>query len=384
LKEKIIAAVESIRGEIVELSHKIHENPETGYQEFRASAWQKELLGKYGFEITAPFCGMETSYLASYASKKPGPSMAFLAEYDCLMGSHICGHNTIAGGSVGAGIALSRFVNETGGRVCVVGAPAEEGGGGKIKIVDEGGLEGIDYAMMMHPRFQTMIRRPPLMATAHVEVEYFGKTTHPSKYQSGINALTSLISLFNAVDAKRPSWPEKSTVLGVILEGGRAANVMPDYTKGLFDIRSTKKSEVLDMIEDFKRLAQAAADVTGARTEATVGLVYSDSHLNGTMADQLRVNLEALGETVVIGDPNEKTGASDIANVSEIVPTAHEYIFLVNASAHTEPFREAARSRRGDEVVALMAKAMAMTGYDILTDPILRDQIQKEFSASVA
>jgi amidohydrolase len=263
-----------------------------------------------------------------------------------------------------------------------MGTPAEEGGGGKIRIVDSGGFKDVDYAMMMHPRFQTMIRRPPLMAVAHLDVEYFGKTTHPSKYQMGVSALTSLIALFNAVDSKRPFWPEKATIHGIVAEGGKAANVIPEYAKGVFDIRSTKKAEVYAIIEDFKRLAQAAADIAGATVKVTVGLVYSDSRLNGTMADQLKTNLEALGETVVIGDPNEKTGASDIANVSEVVPTAHEYIFLVNATAHTEAFREAAISPRGDEVVVLMAKAMAMTGFDILSDASLRDKIQEEFEAS--
>ena len=381
-KKRIAEAVDSIRDEIIGLSHKIHQNPEEGFQEYKACTWQKELLSKHGFEIESPFCGMETSYMAVYRGKKEGPTMAFLAEYDCLMGTHICGHNTITGGSTGAGIALSRFIDEAGGSVCVVGTPAEEGGGGKIRIVEEGGFKNVDYAMMMHPRFQTMIRRPPLMATTHVDVEYFGKRTHPSKYQLGVSALTALISLFNAVDAKRPFWPEKSTVHGIIVDGGKAANVMPEYTKGIFDIRSTKKAEVLAIIEDFKRLAQAAADITGAKVKVTVEHVYSDSHLNGAMADQLRLNLEALGETVVIGDPNEKTGASDIGNVSEILPTAHEYLFLVDANAHTEAFREAAISPRGDEVAVLMAKAMAMTGFDILSSTALQKKIREEFEAS--
>jgi len=380
IKKNILKTIDDLRPSVIDLSHRLHANPELPFQEVKAAEWQNELLTSYGFKVTQPFCSLETAFKAVYKSNENGPTVAFLAEYDALMGRHVCGHNMIAAASNCSAIALSRFIEELGGAVVVVGCPGEEEGGGKVILVENGGFDGIDFALMMHPRFETMVRRPPLMAATKMYVEFFGKEAHPSHYDESINALTSLITLFNLSDAQRPQWPEGHTFTGIICHGGKAANVVPGYAKGCFDLRAKKQSQLLKMVEDMKRLINASAISTGASFDFSLGPIYSDGVFNVTMEERLKKHLESLGEPVHYGDPDERTGASDIANVSKIIPTIHEYIRMSEFRCHDHRFEEDVIKPRADEAIILMAKSMALVGLDLLTDNDFRTEVRKEFN----
>lgn len=386
MKERILKRADELKDELLRLSHDIHANPETSFEEFRAAAWQKELLEKHGFEVEAPFCGMETAFRAVKKSGKPGPVVAFLSEYDALNGlGHACGHNIIAASSVGAGLALASVLDETGGEVQIVGTPAEEGGGGKVFMVERGAFEGVDFALMMHPSTKNIIGRGGLAAQG-VRVEFRGRAAHSATPDKGINALTSLIALFNGIDTLRQVWPNSAKINGIITKGGSASNIIPELAEALFTVRASTKKELVAMFADLRRTADAAARLTGAEVVVEGEPVYAERYSNSVMGEAFKRNMETLGEPMEYPDPKERVGSSDVGNVSLEIPTIHEYLAIADPSVagHTAEFREASLSPRGDDVVLLAAKGLALTGWDLLTDERLREAAKAEYRERAA
>ena len=386
MKERILKRADELKSELLRLSHDIHTNPETSFEEVRAAAWQKELLEKHGFTVEAPFCGMETAFRAVKKSGKPGPVVAFLSEYDALNGlGHACGHNIIAASSVGAGLALASVLDETGGEVQVIGTPAEEGGGGKVFMVERGAFDGVDFALMMHPSTKNIIGRGGLAAQG-VRVEYRGRSAHSATPDKGINALTSLIALFNGIDTLRQVWPNSAKINGIITKGGSASNIIPELAEALFTVRASTKKELVAMFADLQRVADAAARLTGAEVVVDGEPVYAERYSNSVMGEAFKRNMETLGEPMEYPDPKERVGSSDVGNVSLEIPTIHEYLAIADPSVagHTAEFREASLSPRGDDVVLLAAKGLALTGWDLLTDERLRKAAKAEYLEKVA
>ena len=386
MKERILKRADELKSELLRLSHDIHTNPETSFEEVRAAAWQKELLEKHGFTVEAPFCGMETAFRAVKKSGKPGPVVAFLSEYDALNGlGHACGHNIIAASSVGAGLALASVLDETGGEVQVVGTPAEEGGGGKVFMVERGAFDGVDFALMMHPSTKNIIGRGGLAAQG-VRVEYRGRSAHSATPDKGINALTSLIALFNGIDTLRQVWPNSAKINGIITKGGSASNIIPELAEALFTVRASTKKELVAMFADLQRVADAAARLTGAEVVVDGEPVYAERYSNSVMGEAFKRNMETLGEPMESPDPKERVGSSDVGNVSLEIPTIHEYLAIADPSVagHTAEFREASLSPRGDDVVLLAAKGLALTGWDLLTDERLRKAAKAEYLEKAA
>lgn len=382
MREKIKQAVDSIKNELLDLSHNIHANPELGFEEAKAANWQVDLLRKHGFEVEMPYCNLKTAYKAVYGGSGTGPRIAFLAEYDALKGvGHACGHNIIAASAVGAAIGLSKVMDTLNGQVAVIGTPAEEGGGGKIIMVEADAFKHVDYAIMMHPSTKNLIGRGGLAAVSFF-AEFWGKAAHSSSPEKGINALTSVISLFNGIDVLRQTWKDGAKISGIITAGGSASNVIPDYAAAKFTVRAKTRNYLLKMLEDLTRVANASASLTGAKVKTATDLLYAERYSNRVMGEAFKANMEALGEKMNYPAPNEPMGSSDIGNVSLEVPTIHEYLAIApeTVNAHSAEFCEAAVSPRGDEVVLLAAKGMAMTGADILADAALRERIYTEFN----
>ena len=386
MKERILKRADELKAELLRLSHDIHAHPETSFEEVRAAAWQKELLEKHGFEVEAPFCGMETAFRAVKKSGKPGPVVAFLSEYDALNGlGHACGHNIIAASSVGAGLALASVLDEAGGEVQVVGTPGEEGGGGKVFMVERGAFDAVDFALMMHPSTKNIIGRGGLAAQG-VRVEYRGRSAHSATPDKGINALTSLIALFNGIDTLRQVWPNSAKINGIITKGGSASNIIPELAEALFTVRASTKKELVAMFADLRRTADAAARLTGAEVVVEGEPVYAERYSNSVMGEAFKRNMETLGEPMEYPDPKERVGSSDVGNVSLEIPTIHEYLAIADPSVagHTAEFREASLSPRGDDVVLLAAKGLALTGWDLLTDELLREAAKAEYLEKAA
>lgn len=385
MKEIIFKKADEIAGELVELSHSIHGHPETAFEEFRAAAWQKELLERHGFTVEAPFCGLETAFRAVKKGRPGGPVVAFLSEYDALKGlGHACGHNIIAASAVGAGIALASALEETAGEVQVIGTPGEEGGGGKIYIVEEGGFRKVDFALMMHPSTKNIIGRGGLAALG-MTVEYRGRSAHSASPEKGVNALTSLIALFNAIDTLRQIWPNSAKINGIVTQGGSASNIIPEVAAGEFTVRASTKKELIVMKDDLERIIEAAARVTGAVAKVDYEPIYAERYPNMVMGEAFKKNMAPLGEVMEYPDPAERVGSSDVGNVSLELPAIHEYLSIADPSvvAHTDEFREASVSSRADRVVLLAAKGLALTGWDLLSDEELREAAREEYRRKV-
>lgn len=389
VKEEIALSVEEIKKKLLWLSHNIHQTPELGWCEYKAVQWQKEVLEEYGFTFQIPFCGMETAFKAVFPETQPnGVKIAFLSEYDALAEiGHGCGHNIIAASALGAAISLSKVMkkNAIPGEVFVFGTPAEEGGGGKIRMAEKGVFEGFTCAMMIHPSTQNLIARHGLAAQV-IRVEFFGRAAHSSKPVEGINALSSLLALFQGIDSLKHSWPNESKINGIITDGGTAPNIIPDYTKGSFTVRAGRKKTLLKIAEDIERIAESAALLTGAKYKVSKGHISAERYPSISLGEAFKANMDLLGVKMNYPDYTAQVGSSDIGNVSLAVPTIHEYLAIAEpgtAIPHHKSFCEAAAGPRADEVVLLGAKGLAMTGMDVLINEKLRKQMKEEFDEKV-
>lgn len=385
LKEAIKKNVEDNKELYLSASHQIHANPEIGNEEFFASGLLSGILEKEGFEVERAVAGHETAFLARKKSDKPGPSIAFLAEYDALPGlGHGCGHNIIGTTSVAAAIALSKVIDETGGEAVVFGTPAEEGGpngSAKGSFVKHGLLEGIDAALMVHPSNHTRLTSSSL-AVDPLDFEFIGKPAHAAASpEEGINALDAVIQLFNGINALRQQLKDDVRIHGIITHGGDAPNIIPEYAKARFFIRASTRTTLNEVTRKVKAVAEGAALATGAKLNVIAFQNEVDNLLLNRTYDQVfKEVIEDLGETVVEGD-RDGIGSTDAGNISQVVPTIHPYIKIGadDLVAHTVPFREAAASVKGDEALITGAKGLALTAFQLVTDSELLKSIKQEF-----
>lgn len=385
LKDIIVGNVEFHKDLYHSTSHAIHARPEIGNKEFFASAQLIKILEDEGFEVKKAVAGHETSFVARKKSDKPGPSIAFLAEYDALPGiGHACGHNIIGTTSVAAAIALSKVLDETGGEAVVFGTPAEEGGpngSAKGSFVKHGLVEGIDAALMLHPSGQTRLSSGSL-AVDPLDFEYIGKPAHAAASpHEGINALDAVIQLFNGINALRQQLQDDVRIHGIITHGGDAPNIIPEYAKARFFIRAATRSRLNEVTRRVKAVAEGAALATGAKLNVIAFQNEVDNLLLNDHYNEVFKNvIEELGETVATDERNG-IGSTDAGNISQVVPTIHPYIKIGpdKLVAHTVPFREAAASPQGDEALLKGAKALALTAFQLITDEVLLKEIKAEF-----
>ncbi|NLW40575.1 MAG: M20 family metallopeptidase [Tissierellia bacterium] len=384
-RDLIIAKIQNIKEELIDLSNKIHGNPELAFQEFKAVDNISQLLEKHGFTVKKGIGGLETAFKAEYSCKYDGPTVAFIAEYDALPEiGHGCGHNLIAAMAVGAAIGLKEVAEYLYGRIVVLGTPAEEGGGGKIIMLEKGCFDDIDYALMMHPCVNNLICRGGL-ATRNIKVEYHGKSVHSSFPEGGINALQAVIQTFNLIDQFRPLFPLKTNINGIITHGGRAPNIIPDYAACEFSVRADTVRDLNKVVGYLEHIVETVEKLIGVKGKVRKGLMYAERYPNRVMDERLKENIAQFGIKMEYPDPAMKYGGSDIGNVSLKIPSIHSYIKIADkgVNVHSIEFARAANSPRAHEQMIKAAKAMALTGYDILTDENLRRKIEEEFNSTV-
>jgi len=226
---EIARAIDNYRDQVVALSHEIHEHPELKFQEVFAAGILTKAASELGLEVEGEVGGLKTAFRAEFGGK--GPAVAILAEYDALPNGHSCGHNLIAGAALSAVAGLKSITNQLPGRIVFLGTPAEEGGGGKIILLDKGALRGVDAAMMAHPtdlEFCTM----PALATQHLKLTFHGRAAHAAAAPwDGSSALSAVIQTFQGVDAMRLHLRDGSRIHGIITDGGQAVNIIPDKKK---------------------------------------------------------------------------------------------------------------------------------------------------------
>ena len=388
--QTISQSIDLKREEYIATSQAIHAKPEIGNEETFASATLVELLQEAGFTVETGVAGHDTAFYASKESALPGPTIAYLAEYDALPGiGHACGHNIIGTTSVAAAIALSQTFSTTGGRVVVLGTPAEEGGpngSAKGSFVKHGLLEGIDAALMIHPSGRSAVTGPSL-AVDPLEFHFYGKPAHASgSPEQGINALDAVLQLFNSINALRQQLPSDARVHGIITHGGDAPNIIPEYAAARFYIRGDSWKKTSDTATKIRAIAEGAALATGT----TVKIVRFQNEVKDLVVTPLldsivREELTAVGEEVA-DSRNTGLGSTDAGNISHEVPTAHPYIKIGpdDLIGHTVEFREASKSTQGDEAMIRGAKALANTGYRLLTEPALLAEVKQAHARSLA
>lgn len=385
LKSKVAQAVDRLADELEALSHRIHATPELCFTEENAHAWLTEFLEAKGLLVERGVGGLPTAFLATVPGSDSGPTIAILAEYDALPKiGHACGHNVIAASGAGAGaalaVALSRLPFR--GRVQVIGTPAEEGGAGKVKLLEAGIFRGVDAAVMIHPRCGTRIWRPSL-GIIKVKAEFFGKAAHASSWPwRGVNALNAVIQLFVGLDAMRQQLRPDARVHGVITHGGDQPNIIPEYTAAEFYLRSANKDYLQELLRRFEACAQAAATATGASVTITPDpIIHEPLKPNVTMAELFRRNLERIGVPEDPEDPEAGYGSTDCGNVSQVLPTIHPYIRISpnGVPNHSREFAEWARSPMARTGLVAAAKALAMTVLDLLASPEALRKAKEEF-----
>lgn len=385
MKEKIIELTQNLEEELVELSEKIYENPELGYQEYKSSKLHVDLLKKYGFQVEEGYKGIETGFRAEYDSKKEGPTVAFLVEYDALPGiGHGCGHNILGATSTGASIVLKQLIDEIGGKVVAFGTPAEETSGAKVVFVDEGAFDDVDFAMMAHPNF-AYNRSGKSLALEPIEFEFTGKTSHAAAApEKGINALDAVINTFNAINALRQQTKSDARIHGVITNGGDAANIIPDKAVAQFYVRAKTKTYLDELVEKVKNCAKGAA--LGAGVEIKISnyeLSYDNLVTNHIMDDLFVENLIKLGISEDdIKDPREGYGSVDAGNVSHVCPTIHPYFDITNdenIAPHTREFASCTLKGYAYGNMKITIGALALTAAEILKDEELMKKIKEEF-----
>ncbi len=382
LKDQLSARIDALRPELERIARQIYAHPEVGYQEHQAVGWLTEFLKNQGFSVEVGVAETPTAFVASRRNGT-GPTVAFLAEYDALRGlGHGCGHNLIAMASTGAGIALADLLDRLPGRVQVIGTPAEEGGGGKIRLIRGGIFQEVDAAMMFHPDVKTQVLHWALAVT-HMHFEFTGKAAHASgDPEKGINALDAFVLAYNGISMLRQHIKEGARLHGFLIEGGTAPNIVPERTRGEFLVRARDAAYMQELVQKVKNIFQAAALATGCSLKLTFDEEpYTDLRNNAVLATLFERNLERLGIDAVEGVPWENAGSTDMGNVSHVVPAIHPTLAIAagDVPGHSQAFLEASGSPRGYQAMVEAAKALAMTGADLLADRSLVEKAKLDF-----
>lgn len=385
LKKRVVSEVDRRRDELIALSLKLHANPETAFQEEKASAWLADCLEAEGFALERGICQLPTAFRASHGEGEP--KVAFLAEYDALPGvGHGCGHNIIGTASTAAGLAAKAVVADTGGTVLVIGTPAEEAAGGKVYMASRGAFEGLTCAMLVHPGNREVAVNSSL-ACLELNVEFHGKAAHAAaRPEAGLNALDAMVTSFVNIGLLRQQLRDSARIHGIITDGGQAVNVIPHHTAASLLIRAEDDPYLDDALKE-RVLAcfQAGAQATGCQMEYRWGEQsrYKAMRTNHALADAYVANIETLGRKVTEPEPRRSMGSTDMGNVSAIVPAIHPTIAVAPADIpiHTEQFREIAASEVAHKALLDSAKALAMTAVDVLTDSNLRKRMREEFES---
>ncbi len=381
LKDRVCDAVDHRAAELIETANWIHAHPEIGHQEVEAARRLSGMLEAAGIPVEKGTAGMATAFKAELPGKSRAahPRVAILAEYDALPGlGHGCGHNLIGTSAIGAGLALREVLPELDGSVWVLGTPAEESAapnsGGKVHMVNAGVFTDVDAAIMFHPGTETAVTLDRSLAARGFEFYFHGKAAHAAGApEEGINALDAVVLLYNAISVLRQQVRSDVRIHGIILSGGAAANIIPDYAAIRYRTRADDSAYLANVVERVIACAEGAARATGCRLEWTEYMPgYENTMPNRVLQDLISANLRALGQNVNTERRRSGRGSTDFGNVSRRVPGIEARIAITpttDVAGHSVEFREAAGSDKGRQAMLLAAKSLAMTAVDLLIDP---------------
>ena len=388
-REKILQYADDNAKAYQDIALAIHDKPEVSNYEFFASKTLSDQLKSIGFEIELPAAGHRTGFSASYKSGKKGPVVAFLAEYDALAGlGHGCGHNIFGATSALAAATLKSVIDDLGGEVRVYGTPGEEGGeegSAKASFANKGYFDDVDFALCTHPGTKPQNGLTTRnYACAPVDIEFRGKSAHAAGCpQDGLNALDAQILTYNAISVLRQQLTDRIRIHGVIVDGGHAPNVIPDYTKSKYFIRAVDRETLDDLYKKVENIVQGSALSTG--TEGSMHLfqnLVENMVLTPKLDAVYEKNLNSIGYEVE-HKPNPykvMPGSSDVGNVSKVVPTIQTVISVTDKeiAGHSTEMVAASASQKGLDAIVIGAKALALTALDLYEDPKLLQEVKDD------
>ncbi|GFZ48429.1 hypothetical protein JCM24511_06177 [Saitozyma sp. JCM 24511] len=317
--DTIIRAADDLKA----VSLYLHDNPETNFEEFKAHAKLTDCLERLGFTVERGYMGMPTAFKASY-SRGEGATFGMNSEYDALPGvGHACGHNLIAVSGVAALLGMREAMKQHDicGNVVLLGTPAEEGGAGKVQLLEKSGYAGIDACMMIHPagpigNHRGFIR--PTLAVRTIFVEFQGMPAHAmvAPWQ-GKNALDAANIAYMSISSMRQQLKKNDYVHGIIVSGGDAANIIPKYTSMRYYCRSINATRLEELMDKIIPCFNAAALATGCKLSLDIGVLRSDVRHSLPLAREYSAVMAHMFQERVqvdLRDEAEPVGSTDFGN----------------------------------------------------------------------
>ncbi|KAK3828532.1 MAG: hypothetical protein J3Q66DRAFT_376559 [Benniella sp.] len=387
-------AIEDASAELRAISRKLHKHPELGYKEYKAHALLTDYLEKKGFHVQRKAYTLDTAFVAR-AGNSDKVTIGICSEYDALPGlGHACGHNLIAISGIATAIGIKAAIEKfhLKAEVKLFGTPAEETTGGKIVMFDHGAFKNVDVCMMLHGANADVVY-PAFLALDNVEVEFFGKASHASASPwEGINALDAAVMTYTNIGLMRQQLHPSLRVHGIILDGGKAANIIPDYTRSTYTVRAPKYAQVEELKKRVERIFKSAAIATGCTVKLTWGIPYKDIVTNDPLARKFEHYMNAQG----LKYPSKKeqlsklSGSTDMGNLTHEMPGIHPMFNILNlrgeedlsAGMHTKEFAHAAIQPLGHVATLRAAKGLAMTGVECIRDPKFLKSVKRDFEAA--
>jgi amidohydrolase len=385
VKRNLLALVDSLKGQIIDISDFLHQNPELGYAEYKACEKLTLELEKVGFKVTRGVAGLPTAFKAVFQGKRERPVLGILGEFDALPDlGHACGHNLSGASAVGAALALAQLMPELPGTLMVFGTPAEEGvvedAGGKVVMLDE--FKALDAAMIMHALDMNTVFCDSFNREA-LRIEFFGKAANAGNAEDsskGINALEGVMLFWHAINSLRLLLKNDARIFGIITEGGVSPNMIPARAVTKLQIRVEDPSYFREVVKKVEDAARGAALAVGAQVQIRKSAhTYVNMLNNHTLATTFKNNLTHLG--LQVENLSRRGVATDMGNVSQVVPSIHPFIAAAppGTAWHSTESAKAARSPQAHEAAVNAAKAFGLTAIDLFSDPDLVGQIKEEF-----
>ena len=377
IDDAIAAGVAAAHPRLIALSRDLYDHPEIAWEEVRSARRVAEELSDNGFDITEKYCGLDTAFAARIGSGDL--HIALCAEYDALPGlGHACGHNLIAAISVGAALALAPAADDLGVTLTVIGTPAEEGGGGKIELLERGGFERQHAAAMVHPGPVDIARARPF-AVSHSHIAYAGRAAHAAAYpERGINAADAFTVAQVAIGLLRQQLPSSVRVHGLVTRGGEAPNSIPQRTEGRWYVRAETLAELAEIEPRVMRCFEAGALASGtALTVSAESKPYAEFRNDDDLLACYERRATAVGRRFSTGpDIMMARASTDMGNVSQVIPAIHPYIGIDSLPAvnHQAEFAAATINRAAETAIAQGALALAGTVADAASPGTIRQR----------
>lgn len=389
LRQRVSGAIDEHAPGIISVATQIHQRPELGFQERFASTLLAGELARLGYEVEQPLGGLETAFRATLRGRGPGPTVAVLAEYDALPGlGHGCGHNLIAASGLAAALGLAPVMSHLDGTFQVIGTPAEEGGGGKVMLIDAGVFNGVDAALMVHHagRYTGSATSYPggcCLAVAHLGFTFHGRPAHAAgDPHNGANALNAVIKLFTGIDALRQHITPDARIHGIITHGGDAPNVVPRRASASFYVRAGARDYLAVLEEKVRQVARAAAMMTETTVEIErQGPTCYDMRPSYVLGRRYEANMRLAGLEIDARDQTTRGSYStDFGNVSYLLPavTGSFAISRDDIPGHSQQVVDASRSDFGFEQLLKVSTAMAWTALDLFREPQVLAEAREE------